>query len=264
MEEFYGYNRYYAVSKYWSTLERIPTRYRNVASRIIRSAANNRLSHIIGLAPGARNFSQIEDKLYKISDVLASESIDELYNGLTQKSYKDRPIVKLQKYQAKDRRFSDFNDFDGVEKMSVMDLLMYLPDDILVKLDRASMSASLEARVPLLSHKIIDFSFSLPKSEKIKNGVTKWPLRQILHRHVPSQLFDGPKMGFGVPIGDWLRGGLRDWSEECLSRENLEIDQFFYTENIRKMWSEHLLGNNYYQQQLWNIIMFQAWRMKAR
>ena len=143
--------------------------------------------------------------------------------------------------------------------MMLQDTVAYLVDDILVKVDRAAMANGLETRVPFLDHEVVKFSWGLPLNYKIRNGVTKAPLREILYKYVPQQLIERPKMGFGVPIDQWLRGPLRDWAEDLLNIDRLQADRFFDVDQVRTAWEQHLSGKRNLQGKLWNILMFQAW-----
>jgi asparagine synthase (glutamine-hydrolysing) len=150
---------------------------------------------------------------------------------------------------------------DFVSQMQALDTIMYLPDDILTKVDRASMGVSLEARVPLLDHRIVEWAWAQPKSFKIQGKTGKWPLRQLLYKHVPQDLIDRPKAGFAIPIDIWLRGPLRDWAEDLLSPSNL--NETFDASTIRALWKNHLSGRGDHKEALWAILMFEAWRREG-
>jgi asparagine synthase (glutamine-hydrolysing) len=255
-ELFCGYNRYQITAKLWSTLQRVPKPLQKAAAAIITAippAQWDRLGYWLSLA-------RLGDKLHKGAALLGNESVADLYRSFISHWLQPNEVVigaheQTTLVEAQPALFG----LTEVERMMALDMVGYLPNDILVKVDRAAMGVGLETRMPMLDHRVVEFAWSLPLDFKLRGGVTKWPLREILYRHVPRELIDRPKMGFGVPIDKWLRGPLRDWAENLLSESRLRQEGFFNPAPIRQKWAEHLSGQRNWQAQLWNVLMFQAW-----
>ena len=157
---------------------------------------------------------------------------------------------------------TDLKDYDNVHQMMYFDSMFYLPDDIMVKVDRATMGVSLESRAPFLDHRLIEFVWQLPLQMKVRGGKGKWLLRQLLYKYVPKELVERPKMGFGIPIDRWVRGELKDWAESLIDEQRLINEGFFNPSQIRNKWKEHLEGNRNWSHHLWDVLMFQSWLEK--
>ena len=201
------------------------------------------------------------DKLHKLAEALAVEHPEAMYRNLVS-SWKTPTEVVLNSHEPETiltdkKQWAALPDF--VLRMMYLDLVTYLPDDILVKVDRAAMGVSLETRVPYLDHRVVEFAWRLPLTLKIRDGKGKWLLRQLLYKYVPPALIERPKSGFGIPIVDWLRGPLRDWAEALMDEKRLQQEGFFDAPAIRVKWKEHLSGQRNWQYYLWPVLMFQAW-----
>jgi asparagine synthase (glutamine-hydrolysing) len=264
-ELFCGYNRYQLTHKLWSRLARVPLPLRTLAARALTSVSPNAWNRLMsaagGLLPHGAGAAQFGDKVHKGAGVLASDSADALYRGLVS-SWHDPASVVINGREPPTLLSGnppDLQGLDDVQRMMALDLLTYLPDDILVKVDRAAMGVSLETRVPFLDHRVVETAWRLPLEMKLREGQNKWILRQVLYRHVPQALIERPKMGFGVPIDSWLRGPLRQWAEELLDESRLKKEGYFHPTEIRRKWREHLSGQRNWQHQLWSVLMFQAW-----
>jgi asparagine synthase (glutamine-hydrolysing) len=202
------------------------------------------------------------DKILKFAEILTSSSPSDMYRRLVSHWHKSDSIV-LGAAQGQQQEWMGARPTiecdDMVAQMMFADLVTYLPDDILVKVDRAAMSVSLESRVPFLDHRVVQFSWMLPARWKIRGQQGKWLLRQILYKYVPRKLIERPKAGFGVPIGAWLRGPLRSWAEELLNEKRLTAEGILQPAPILTKWREHLSGKRDWQYYLWDVLMFQAW-----
>lgn len=260
-ELFAGYNRYLMGRNFWRWIELCPFWIRQLSRGLIRSVPSHRWDNLATILPRAVRPEWVGDKAYKLADILTLPSRQAFYQKCV--SFWDDPanLVQLGKenrlYPWTETPHLKENDF--IETMQFMDTLTYLPDDILTKVDRASMAVSLEARVPLLDHRVVEYAWTLPMNMKIREGKTKWLLRKVLERYVPTQLTERPKMGFGVPIDTWLRGPLKEWAEYYLS-ENALRNSGLHVSLIRQRWQEHLSGNRNWQYALWGILMFQTFK----
>lgn len=248
-EMFVGYRRYMHMDK-WKLVDRVPLPLRVIAAKMF--------AHLP--APFFKLFGDWGPKVRWRVDALSMKVFSEFYSSLTSHARHPEEFV-LGCTEPWTELMNPKNQIskDRYRLMTLWDTVGYLPDDILTKVDRASMAVSLEARVPLLDHRVVEFAASLPTSMKVHNGQGKRVLRKVLDRYVPRELVDRPKMGFGVPIQEWLRNELRDWCESLLQPDVLKQQGLLNTEMVETMWSEYLGGTTHWNYHLWDVLMFQAW-----
>lgn len=262
-ELFCGYNRYAFAEGIWGKVSSIPTGLRKIIAQAILlvppSNWDQMYSLISSVIPRKHRLLALGNKLHKGATFLGCESGASLYRSVVTHWQPEEIVLNMREPDTQLTHFNPQGLSSLVEQMMFLDSISYLPDDILVKVDRAAMSVSLETRVPLIDHRVYEFAWRLPMHYKVRNGDTKWLLRQLLYKYVPRELIDRPKMGFGVPIDSWLRGPLRDWAENLLDESRLKREGFFNPMPIRQKWLEHSSGKRNWQYHLWDILMFQAW-----
>ena len=260
-ELFCGYNRYKVIDKYWKTLKLLPIPIRKTLAQVILKISPNKIETTLNFFKLASQYSNLSDKLYKGSNVLASKNILDLYTGLISSCSNPNSVV-IDGAESNHLLSSHFKRYEGMNDISLLmlaDLLTYLPDDILTKVDRAAMGVSLETRVPMLDHRVVEFALKLPLKYKLRGNQTKWILRELLYRKVPKELLERPKSGFAIPIGDWLRSSLKDWADDLLNEETIKKQGFLQATQIRNRWDQHLSGTHNWEHFLWNVLMFQTW-----
>lgn len=260
-ELFCGYNRYILTNSFWGKIELLPMFLRRLIAAGILSISPDAWNRVFTFTPNKYKIASIGDKLHKGANLLHAKSFDELYSHFISHWHNPSDLVigAFHSSNYLTEKLPVLNEPDTISQLMALDTLTYLPDDILVKVDRAAMSVSLETRIPFLDHRVIEFAWRLPHSLKLNKGKSKWILRKILDKYVPRNLIDRPKMGFGVPIDSWLRGPLREWAESLIEESRLKHEGFLNSSMIRKKWEEHLSGKRNWQYAIWNVLMFQAW-----
>lgn len=266
-EFFGGYHRYFLGRRLWDKVEALPRIARPIASAAMRAVPirtwNTLLSPTRRFVPRAFRRERAGERIHKLARAMTADDADALYREVVMQWPSVVPGARELPIAITDRRGWPHLP-DVIDRMMYLDQVSYLPDDILTKVDRASMAVSLEAREPLLDHRLIDLAWRLPLSMKLREGGGKWILKQLLARYVPESLTNRPKMGFGLPLDSWLRGPLREWAESLLSERRLRDEGFFDVELVRDKWTEHVAGRGEWQQYLWTILMFQAWLDRRR
>jgi asparagine synthase (glutamine-hydrolysing) len=264
-ELFGGYNRYVTARRLWGKVQKLPKFARGTIANILHSVPPKKWDGIVNaltpLLPKRVHMANPGDKAHKFADVLRCNDDIAYFRQLTS-HWKEPTTVVAGGFEPDTllTRPDRWPEVDCLEHwMMALDTQSYLTDDILVKVDRAAMANSLETRVPMLDHRLVSLAWRMPIDLKIRDGQGKWLLRQVLNRHVPREMMERPKMGFAVPLDDWLRGSLRDWAESLLDEKRLQSDGYFEQAPIREMWREHLSGKKNWQHHLWTVLMFQDW-----
>lgn len=271
-ELFAGYNRYTFVGSFWERLQKIPNALRKAGGAVLGGPSVgtwDKAFQMLGPFLPARFTPTLPgQKMQKVAAILPSNSLLALHGRLVSQWANPESVINSRfDYDRKmlwENSLQQMSDIPAVAQQMIWDTQTYLVDDILTKVDRASMRVSLEARVPLLDHSVIELAWRIPLSMKLRNGTGKWLLKQLLYKYVPAQLVERPKMGFSVPIDNWLRGPLRDWAETYLSERRINEEGYLDAKVIRQTWEEHLKGTIDRGGPLWTVLMFQVWLERSR
>lgn len=265
-ELFGGYNRHFFGRAIWPYVRLLPREMRLGFGCLLRAVSPATWARLVSLLPVGMRQPMLGDRLHKLANIIDAKDANELYRRFVSQILEPTSLViggteasiwADEEAVAYDRHAQGIN---FSERMMFHDLVGYMADDILTKVDRASMAWGLEARLPFLDFRLLEFAWSLPLSMKIRQGQGKWVLRQVLDRYVPATLVKRPKQGFAIPLDTWLRGPLRDWAESLLDESRIRQEGFLNPEPIQRKWREHLSGRRNWQYFLWNILMFQCWR----
>ncbi len=263
-EIFAGYNRHRMMDHVWPTIRKIPTPLRATAASMIRMFSTKQLDAagkiVMPILPTVLRSSQFGDHLHKLASLAKCKKWSDAYVALVSAwNAPDKLVIDSQQTSTAHDEFTQANMPDALRAMQWLDQTTYLVDDILTKVDRASMAASLETRVPLLDHRLVEFAWTLPAEMKVRNGQGKWILRQVLNRFVPAPLLDRPKMGFAIPLESWLRGPLREWASDLLSDRRVREQGFLHADMVTQEWNKFCAGGGGHQHKVWALLMWMAW-----
>lgn len=261
-----GYSRYFRSMQFWSRMGGLPVGARNALGSLLGVVPPHLWNALIRAArpllPARYRDTSPSDKVRAVAYFLRARGPDDLFRFLG--SLWPDPARVARGAREPRTLLSDPRQWPALSesehRMMFVDTMTYLPDDILVKVDRAAMGVALESRAPFLDHRVVEFCWSLPLPLKIRDGQGKWVLRKLLERYVPAELTDRPKMGFGVPVGSWIRGPLRDWAEHLLDERRLRQEGYLNPAAVREKWNLHLSGRHDFSHPLWAVLMFQAWQ----
>jgi len=266
-ELFCGYGRYAHAVKLRQKLARLPGPLRNAGAAAVRALPADALTRALSpLIPTQQGKEPIGQRLHRLANYARQGDLEALHRTMV--SVWRFPEAAVSGGQHPESLLAQHlpsrGDLGDLERMMQLDMLTYLTDDILAKVDRATMSVALESRAPLLDHRVAEFAWALPEHMKLRGSTPKWALRQVLYRHVPKDLIERPKMGFEVPIGLWLRSGLKDWANDLLNPARLAREGHFDPAVITRIWQEHLSERFNWGAQLWCVLMVQAWLDETR
>jgi asparagine synthase (glutamine-hydrolysing) len=261
-ELFGGYNRYLLADK-WQKIERVPFFLRKMTGHLIETLSPSAWDAVFNQLTLIKTFpSNMGAKLQKLAKRLEKvDGTQALYYSLVSEiDFPEQIVLGAKEPQTWLTQVGVKTLFqDPRQQMMFLDAMTYLPDDILVKVDRAAMANSLETRVPFLDHRVVELASRLPMNMKIRDGETKWLLRQVLYQYVPKELIERSKAGFGIPLAEWLRGPLKGWVESLIDEKRLAKEGYFNVQYVRDLWNAHLSGRCNHQSLLWSLLMFQAW-----
>jgi asparagine synthase (glutamine-hydrolysing) len=262
-ELFGGYNRYLWSERVWSKLKWMPPIMRKTIGTAIQKLPISTWDVAGHMLSNKYRVESMGGKAHRLAHRLKTvNSLDDMYHSLVAEGSNEDSLVSGS-YPALKIKLNDSNIVknidESVHRMMLLDTLTYLPDDILTKVDRAAMGVSLETRIPFLDYRVVELAWRLPLNIKINNGIGKWPLREILYKYVPKELIERPKAGFAIPVGQWLRGPLREWADDLLNGSIVQDDRYFDSKLVERMWVRHLSGKYDYAPSLWAILMFVSW-----
>ena len=263
-EIFGGYNRYIFGANIWNIIKFIPYKLRSYSSYLISSFPdqifNNFLLKISLFLPRRLKLNLLDQKKNKFANLLKARNQSEIYDLIFSKfDFYDDIVLGVNKEKKLEIDTQEYDILDPTHNMILKDMNSYLPDDVLVKVDRAAMHVSLETRLPMLDHRLASYALRIPTSKKIRFFKGKYLLRKLLNKYLPANIYSRPKSGFSVPISDWLRGPLKEWADNLINPERIMKEGYFDSQILDKRWKEHLSGNKNWSSFIWSVLMFQVW-----